>query len=233
MRGPQATGSDLVIADAVSAIDYVKKNANVDQSRIYAIGYSGGGYLGLLLAGREPQLWAGVSAWVPISDLSAWYAQAVRQGTRYPPEIAASCGGEPVGDTAAARECSKRSPLTYIETARDVMIDIHHGIHDGHGSAPVPVSQSLIAFNALALPEDRFTDEQIAYITKEQKLSPELARQTSEGNETILLRRQSNNVRITIFDGGHDKNTEVGVRWLNQQRKGDGVRTRATGQRSP
>jgi dipeptidyl aminopeptidase/acylaminoacyl peptidase len=59
---PEATGSDFVIADVLSAIEYAKKNARVDESRIYAVGWSGGGYLGLLLAGRAPEIWAGVSA---------------------------------------------------------------------------------------------------------------------------------------------------------------------------
>ena len=43
---PQATGSELVIGDVLSAIDYAKANARVDESRIYAVGWSGGGYLG-------------------------------------------------------------------------------------------------------------------------------------------------------------------------------------------
>lgn len=39
---PQATGSELVIGDVLSAIDYAKANARVDESRIYAVGWSGG-----------------------------------------------------------------------------------------------------------------------------------------------------------------------------------------------
>lgn len=54
---PQATGSELVIADVLSAIDYAKANAGVDDRRIYAVGWSGGGHLGLLLAGRHPDIW--------------------------------------------------------------------------------------------------------------------------------------------------------------------------------
>jgi dipeptidyl aminopeptidase/acylaminoacyl peptidase len=72
---PEATGSELVIADVLSAIDYAKQNARVDERRIYSVGWSGVGHLALLLAGREPAIWAGVSAWVPISDLNAWYRE--------------------------------------------------------------------------------------------------------------------------------------------------------------
>lgn len=221
---PQATGSELVIGDVLSAIDYAKSNARVDESRIYAVGWSGGGFLGLLLAGRAPQIWAGVSVWVPISDLNAWYEESSRLGTKYVREIAASCGGRPVGEGAAADECRKRSPVTYLERAREVAIDINHGIRDGHSSGdPVPVSQSLIAFNLLAAPQDRITEEEIEYFTREAQVPVNLRSETTDpsyGGLKILFRRQSGNARITIFDGAHDKNTEAAFRWLNQQRRG-------------
>jgi len=216
---PQATGSELVIADVLSAIDYAKQNARVDERRIYAIGWSGGGYLALLLAGREPGIWAGVSAWVPISDLNAWYRESRRQKTKYARQIAASCGGDPSADSAAADECRRRSPITYLERARGIAIDINHGIRDGHGSAPVPVSQSLRAFNVLAREADRFGDDDIASITKHAKIPSHLQASpvTEAGGLRVLLQRRSGPVRVTLFDGGHDKNTEAAMRWLNAQ----------------
>lgn len=220
---PEATGSELVIGDVLSAIDYAKANARVDESRIYAVGWSGGGYLGLLLAGRAPEIWAGVSAWVPISDLVAWYEESQRLGTKYVREIAASCGGNPAGQEAASDECRKRSPLTYLERARSIAIDINHGIHDGRSNGdPVPVRQSLTAFNLLAAPQDRLTEDQITYFTREAQVPATLQSETTDpsyGGLRILFRRQSGNARITIFDGAHDKNTEAAFRWLNRQRK--------------
>ena len=220
---PQATGSELVIGDVLSAIDYAKANARVDESRIYAVGWSGGGYLGLLLAGRAPEIWAGVSAWVPISDLSAWYEESRRLGTKYVREIAASCGGNPLNAGPAADECRKRSPVAYLERARGIAIDINHGIRDGRNSAdPVPVRQSLIAFNLLAEPQDRFTEDQITYFTREGDVPASLRSETTDpayGGLRILFRRQSGGTRITVFDGAHDKNTEAAFRWLNQQRR--------------
>lgn len=220
---PEATGSELVIGDVLSAIDYAKENARVDESRIYAVGWSGGGFLGLLLAGRAPEIWAGVSAWVPISDLNAWYEESRRLGTKYVREIAASCSGRPAGEGAATDECRKRSPLTYLDRARGISIDINHGIRDGRNAAdPVPVSQSLIAFNLLAVPQDRFTEDQIAHFTREAQVPSGLQSETTDpsyGGLRILFRRQSGNARITVFDGAHDKNTEAAFRWLNRQRK--------------
>jgi dipeptidyl aminopeptidase/acylaminoacyl peptidase len=220
---PEATGSDLVIGDVLSAIEYAKKNARVDESRIYAVGWSGGGYLGLLLAGRAPEIWAGVSAWVPISDLNAWHEESRRLGTKYVNHIQASCGGRPTGDTPAARECRKRSPVAYLERARAVPIDIDHGIYDGRNSAdPVPISQSLRAFNLLAEPQAQFAEEEIEYFTRQSKVPSSLQSETTDpdyGGLKILYRRQSGNVRITVFDGAHDKNTEAAFRWLNKQRR--------------
>jgi dienelactone hydrolase len=220
---PQATGSELVIGDVLSAIDYAKANARVDESRVYAVGWSGGGYLGLLLAGRAPEIWAGVSAWVPLSDLNAWYEESRRLGTKYARHIVASCGGRPVGESAAAKECQKRSALTYLERARGVAIDINHGIRDGRNNDdPVPISQSLRAFNLLASPQDHFTEDEIAYFTGEAQVPPHLRSDISDssyGGLRILFRRQSGNVRLTVFDGAHDKNTEAAFRWLNQQRR--------------
>jgi dienelactone hydrolase len=220
---PQATGSELVIGDVLSAIDYAKANAHVDESRIFAVGWSGGGYLGLLLAGRAPEIWAGVSAWVPISDLNAWYEESKRLGTKYVSHIVASCGGTPVDDSPAAEECRKRSALTYLERARGVAIDINHGIRDGrNNNDPVPISQSLRAFNLLAAPQDQLTQDDIAYFTRQVQVPPNLRSDTldpSYGGLKILFRRQSGKVRLTVFDGAHDKNTEAAFRWLNQQRR--------------
>ncbi len=220
---PQATGSELVIRDVLSAIDYAKANAHVDESRIFAVGWSGGGYLALLLAGRAPEIWAGVSAWVPISDLNAWYEESKRLGTKYVSHIVASCGGTPVDDSPAAEECRKRSALTYLDRARGVAIDINHGIRDGrNNNDPVPISQSLRAFNLLGAPQDQLTQDDIAYFTRQAQVPPNLRSDTSDpsyGGLKILFRRQSGNVRLTVFDGAHDKNTEAAFRWLNQQRR--------------
>lgn len=164
-----------------------------------------------------------MSAWVPISDLNAWYEESRRLGTKYVREIAASCGGNPLNAGPAADECRKRSPVTYLERARGVAIDINHGIRDGRSNGdPVPIRQSLIAFNLLAEPQDRLTEDEIAYFTREFDVPPSLRSETTDpsyGGLRILFRRQSGSTRITVFDGGHDKNTEAAFRWLNQQRR--------------
>ena len=72
---PQACGSDLAVQDVVDAVRWVRDRHRVDARRIYLTGSSGGGHMALLMAGRHPELWAAVSAWVPISDLPAWHTR--------------------------------------------------------------------------------------------------------------------------------------------------------------
>ena len=218
---PAATGSELVINDVLSAIDYARQKARVDDRRIYAVGWSGGGHLALLLAAHSPEVWAGVSAWVAISDLNAWYSESRKRGTKYAREIAASCGGAPDTNPTAAAECRKRSPLMHLENARNVPVDINHGIRDGH-DGPVPVGQSVRAFNLLAESSGRLSEEEIDYMTQHAKLPPSL--QAGEtyppyGNRPVLFRRRSGQARLTIFDGGHLKDTEAAFSWLNEQKK--------------
>ena len=78
-RGPnwtkEAMGSDLVVADILAAVEFAKKTTGIDENRIYCIGVSGGGHAALLMAGRSPDVWAGISAWCGISDIAAWHRE--------------------------------------------------------------------------------------------------------------------------------------------------------------
>ena len=57
--------------DILSAVEYAKANASIDSSAVFLVWTSGGGYTALVMAGKHPEVWASVSAWVPISDLNA------------------------------------------------------------------------------------------------------------------------------------------------------------------
>ena len=118
--------------------------------------------MALVMASRAPDLWAGVSAWVPISDLTAWHSESLARKNRYAAMLEKCCGGPPTPSTEA--EYRSRSPLFHLAAAARVPLDINTGIHDGH-TGSVPVSHSLLAFNALAsasaLPERRVSDSDI------------------------------------------------------------------------
>ncbi len=218
---PQATGSGLAVQDVLDAIAYAQAHAPVDPARIYLAGVSGGGHMALLVAGRAPDLWAGVSAWVPITDLAAWYSECRAAGRPYAGDLAASCGGAPGDSPAIAGQYRARSPLTCLHPGMPMSLDINAGIYDGH-TGSVPISHSLWAFNALAAPEDRIDEAEIAYFVGHAAVPPGLCGDWHDplyGDKRVLFRRNSNNARVTIFDGGHEIVYAAALSWLASVRK--------------
>jgi len=154
-RRPEALGSDLVISDICAALDYAREHADVDASRIYLLGASGGGHAALLAAGRMPGLFRAVSAWVPITDLVAWHGQTAQtKYAKYARDIENACGGALVPGSPAEKEAIARSPLTHLFQAKGTLFDLNAGIHDGHSHA-VPISHTFRAYNLLARSEDQ------------------------------------------------------------------------------
>ncbi len=217
---PSAMGSDLVVADILGAVEAAKQRSPIDPARIYLIGESGGGHAALLMAARAPHRWAGVSAWVAPVDLVAHYAETQARGLRYAEDIERACGGAPVPGSSAAAECAKRSASTSLAAARGVPVDINAGIHDGHeGGGSVSIGHSLNAFNLLADPADRLSVADIETMVRSASVPAALQFTGSDplyGAQRVLLRRQSHNVRLTIFEGGHQRITEAGLSWLAQ-----------------
>ena len=217
---PQACGSPLALADIYAAVQWAKEQGAVDTSRIYLVGTSGGGMAALLAAAYFPRLWTAVSAWVPISDLSAWYHEGIEQKSRYPEMIRQSCGGIPGESDDTDRQYRLRSPLTHLAKARGLKLDINAGIHDGH-TGSVPVSHTLTAFNALAIEEDQISEENIRYFVMEEKVPPDLIQPLNDpsyGEKIPLFRRQSGNTRVTIFKGGHEIIFGAALGWLEKQK---------------
>ncbi|HUT28596.1 MAG TPA: prolyl oligopeptidase family serine peptidase [Sedimentisphaerales bacterium] len=220
-KSPEATGSELVVKDILSAVDYAKCNANVDPNRVYLVGASGGGYTALLMAGRAPHIWAGVSAWAPIADLRAWYFECKETGRRYAGDIVKSCGDVPGANAEVDREYKKRSPITYLRNGVQVPLDINAGINDGH-TGSVPVSHSLRAFNLVAAAEDRISEEDIRFFAEKAQVPVHLKAELSDaayGKKAPLFRRSSGKARVTIFDGGHEIIYEAALSWLAGQEK--------------
>ena len=205
--------------DIVDAVTFASRHANVDPTRVYLVGTSGGGYTALLMAGRRPELWAGVSAWVPIVDLERWYHENKAMGDKHWREVANSCGGPPGASEEVDEQYRHRSPITWLEGARSVNVDINAGIRDGHEGS-VPVSHSLRAFNEIAHRLDRFTEEEIDYFVREAKVPPHLKQDISDptyGDRQPLYRRFAERARITLFDGGHELIPNAALHWLESQ----------------
>ncbi len=229
-RGPNwtqdACGSDFVVSDIEDAVAYMMATTNVDPNRVYLNGGSGGGHCTLLMAGRRPDLWTAVSAWCPISDIAAWHAECLNTRHKgYSEHIEIACGGDPNASASAAREALLRSPLTWLPNAKGLAVDINTGIHDGH-TGSVPVSQAIRAYNVLANPEDRVSEEDIAFIVKNEAIPAhfgEAVQDPSYLGRKIHLRLQSANVRLTIFEGGHDRLSPSGENWLARQVRGKAI----------
>ena len=221
-KRPEATGSDLVVGDIVSAVEYAKEHASIDTTRIYLIGVSGGGYTGLQMAAKAPDVWTAVSVWASLTDLKEWYEESLRLGNRrYADMVVASCGGEPGAADSIDAEYFKRSPRNFLQNARDIPLDINAGIHDGH-TGSVPISHSLRAFNVLADDEDKISEQDIAAMVQTESVPDTLITDAVDpyyGEKKVLLRRQSNNARITVFDGGHEILPNAALHWLQDHAK--------------
>jgi pimeloyl-ACP methyl ester carboxylesterase len=219
---PAACASQLVVEDILSAVAWARGRSAVDPRRVYLVGTSGGGHAALLMAGRAPRVWAGVSAWAPISDLAAWHRQqseATGPKGGYAAAIEKCCDGAPGASPAVDEEYRKRSPLTWLPGARGLALDINAGIRDGHEGS-VPVSHSLNAFNAVAAGGDRIAEGDIRHMTGKAEVPPRLRAEIDDpsyGKKVPLFRRVSGPSRVTIFDGGHELVAVAALTWLQQQ----------------
>ena len=226
-NNPQATGSLAAVSDILDAVAYVMAGSPpVDTNRIYLVGTSGGGHMALLTAGRNPHLWAGVSAWVPITELARWYQECLQRQLKYADEMAASCGGPP-DQSEQIRSCyEQRSPVSVLAGAAGVAVEICAGIHDGH-TGSVPVGHTLRGFNILASAnghkEKVLTSRQIEWFERQESVPAELAGESEDdpayGERGVLFRRVAGPARVTIFEGGHEGIARAAVSWLAGQRK--------------
>ena len=218
LDNPDATGSDRAVQDVIDAVAFAEEHAAIDAERIFVSGFSGGGMMSLMMAGRHPDRFAGVVAWVPIHDLGAWHA--FQPSAEYAHEIEQSCGGDPTTDPVADDECARRSPSAYLDAARDAGVPVYLG----HGLADhiVPVTHSAWAFNQLADPDDRFDEATVAAIEAGDVpdwLLGDIATDTffAEPDPTVLFARRSAQVTLVVFDGGHEGVYNPGLEWMVRQ----------------
>jgi len=220
---PEACGSELAVADMMDAIAWAKTQCAIDADCLYLVGSAGGGYLSLLAAAKHPEVFAAVAVFCPITDLARWHAESMRLEQNYSSMLEACCGGTPA---ECAAEYDARSPVWFLPKARKggPVFYIAAGVHDGHRTQTVPAGHSVRAFNALARAEDRFTDAQIAAIEARETAPRGLEFQGVDPfyppERRIHLRRTSDCVRLTLFEGGHNDNMPAGYDFARRQRRG-------------
>ena len=216
-RSPEACGSPKAQQDILDAVDWVVERYPIDGRRIYLTGSSGGGHMAMLMAGRYPQRWTAVSAWVGISDLAAWHARHAEK--RYGQMIRQSCGGAPGESPQIDEQYRARSPTTWLDGAVDVPLDLAAGVHDGH-TGSVPIRHTLDAFNLVAQAQGAPTigEAQIVQLSRpDGRLDHPRPGDTPEDpsfGRPIYLRRHAGKARVTIFEGGHEGIARAAVEWL-------------------
>lgn len=207
----EACCSELALSDIDASIDYAINNTNVDTSRIYVIGVSGGGYATLSMFMKSKHHIRKFSAWVPISDLIAWYSESKIRGSKYTGNIL-ECTGS-VDGKLDEQEAIKRSPIywnTPVEKLKNSQLSIFAGIYDGiQGS--VPITHSINFYNKILW--DLKESDPSKYVTDNEKLNllefrKPLADFGEIGNRGICLFKKCGNVQITVFTGGHEMLSE-------------------------
>ncbi len=226
---PEACGSPLARQDILDSIEYALQNYQVDRSRIYLAGSSGGGHMALLMAGHHPDRFSAVSAWVPITDLAAWHAlhsRGEKQG-RYAVMIEKSLGGPPGLSATVDAAYRDRSPVQHLHQAAGLPVHIHAGIHDGH-SGSVPIDHSLRAFNVLAEANQGplIPEATIDYLLGQgrksySKSSDQAAPLDSDARNAreIRFRQEAGPAVVTIFEGGHEGLPQPACEWLSRQQR--------------
>lgn len=226
---PKACGSKWARQDILDAVDFATAKFNVDPKRIYLAGTSGGGHMAMLMAGHHPDRFSAVSAWVGISDLSAWYDFHVKDGKpqRYARMILGSLGGAPGSSPAIDADYKDRSPIHHLHRAIDIPLQICAGINDGY-SGSVPTTHSLKAFNVIAraqelngIPDSVVSD--LALRKPIKGFTPLDARSVSAFGREIAFHQSTRTASVVIFDGGHEGLTEPACDWLRHQTRAAGV----------
>lgn len=205
----KACGSNYIIADLEDAIVYAISNMNVDGNEVHIVGTSGGGYATLVAYMNIKYPVKSFSAWVPLSNLEAWYWESVGRKQKYAQDILICTDSK---DNLNVEEARKRSPYfqKYPERLRkDAKLLIFTGIHDGY-TGSVPITQSVDMYNKL-VKETVPTDQQ-DLVSDADKLQlvvnrcypyKEIGR--SIGDRKIHYEKLAGNISLTIFEGGHEQ----------------------------
>jgi predicted esterase len=218
---PAATGSDRAVQDVIDAVEFAREEADIDEERIFVIGFSGGGMMSLLMAGRHPDRFAGAVAWVPVHDLAYWhrYNAGFDPPRDYAAHIARSCGGDPNRYADARRSCRRRSPSEHLDSARRAGMPVYIG--HGADDTLVPPDHALRAFNRLADPGDRIGARSIRRVGDNRlpdhlRGSVDTPTYFGEQDPRVRFARRSGDTTVVLFEGEHDMVYHPGLEWMTR-----------------
>ena len=149
--------------------------------------------------------------------MAGWHAR--HEGSKYGNMMEKCCGGAPGDSSQVDAEYTARSPLTFLDGAKNVAIDIAAGIHDGH-TGSVPIRHSIDAFNKIAEANETatVTKAEIEQLSRSDGRL-DAPQKVDVGFDATFkrdyhLRRKSGNARLTIFEGGHEGIGKATMAWF-------------------
>ncbi len=209
----QACCSNLAINDIDDSILFAKANSNVDTSKIYIVGVSGGGYATLCTFMKSKHQIKKFSAWASITNLTTWYYESLIRRPDYAENILQCTGSEKELNVDAAKE---RSPIywdTPVNKLSNSHLFIYAGIYDGiQGS--VPIVHSINFYNKLL--NDMKVSDKSKYITNDEKLKLLEFRKPLDhygeiAGRKICLEKKYKNIKLVIFEGDHEILTDYAL----------------------
>ncbi len=210
-RTKDACCSCLALQDIDEAITYAIENGNVDKDKIYVIGESGGGYATLSCFMKSKHAIKKFSAWVPISNLVAWYSENIIRNESYADDILGCTQSENgILNEQIARE---KSPLfweTPVEKLANTELCIYAGVYDGlQGS--VPITHSINFYNKVL--SDVGVQDESKYVSDKEKLHllehrSSLGEFGMIGDRDVFLQKEHGNLKLVIFKGRHEMLSE-------------------------
>lgn len=221
-RTPSSMGSPLALGDIEDAIQYALKHTNANPEEVHIIGVSGGGFATLAAFMNIEYPVKSFSAWVPISDIEAWYWECVGRGSRYAEDILSVVSLDK--KTFNKETAILRSPLRQdfpIEKRKNSRLYIYTGIHDGYKGS-VPITHSLNMYNRLVgelkygssdmkeIMEKSLSDSDL--ISPEEmlgllgkRMNPEYEKNQMLYDRKVHLLRKYENIQLTVFEGRHEQ----------------------------
>lgn len=214
---PNACGSDKVIKDIDDAIDYAIEYGNVDISKIFIFGVSGGGHAALCHFMKSKYKVNTYMVWVPITDLEGWYYESLGRGNKYHKDIMAITESKTELNVEKARERSPYHMVTPIEKLKETKLKLYTGVHDGY-TGEVPITHTINFYNKLAdeFSQKKVSQEDIIYFLEKRRGRSTVGK---IGKEEVHFYRSFDNVKIVVFEGGHTVKADYAIKKLLDEDK--------------
>lgn len=209
-RGPNRTKdaccSELALTDIDDAITYAIENFNVDKSKIYVIGVSGGGYATLSTLMKSKHDIKKFSAWAPVTDLIARYNESkILNSTIFNDILICTNSGNILNEVNA----KQRSPIywdTPVDKLKKSKVSIYAGVFDGIKEF-VPITHSINFYNKVL--SDLSVSDSTKYVSNSEKLKlleyrKPIGNYGYIGDRKIYLKKDFKNLSLVIFEGGHE-----------------------------